>query len=92
MAEEVFLSRRAVRHELVRRRNERIADTRDDRWPVAMFMHQDSLDELLIDSDPGGEVPLMDFEGKTFMGVPVITDSQLAHGEVRLQWPEKAAR
>lgn len=84
-----LLTRRNVRHELIRRRNERIVADRDDRWPLAIFMHPETVHEVLMDADPA-EAHTLDFEGKFFMNVPLIGDERLAPGEVRLQWPVDA--
>jgi hypothetical protein len=84
-----FLSRRAVRHELIRRRNERIVELRDDSWPAHLLMHTYSLEDLRMDSDPA-EAQTMDFEGKEFMNIPVITDDRLEHGEFRVAWPSSS--
>lgn len=83
-----LVSRRAVRHELIRRRNERIAAVRDDRWPVAIYLHPETRAEVLMDGDPA-EASVVDFEGKEFMRIPLITDESLDRGVFRLQWPEE---
>jgi hypothetical protein len=85
---EVEVSRRAVRHELIRRRNERIAELRDDRWPLMLYMHPRTLDELLMDPDPA-EASVIDFEGREFMRIPLVGDPALEPGVFRLQWPEE---
>lgn len=81
-----FLSRRTVRHALLRARNTRIAEFRDDRMPRELHMHPDTLSELLVDGDPF-ERHLVDFEGKTLMGVVIVRDQSLPVGEVRIVWP-----
>lgn len=81
-----FLTRKAVRHRLVRLRNERIATTRDDAWPLQMLMAHTTHEELLVDGD-GGEQHTLDFEGRAFMNVPITVDDRLAHGVIQLVWP-----
>ena len=81
-----LLTRRAVRHHLVRLRNTRIAELRDTRWPIALMMHPATFEELLIDSDPA-EHHTIDFEGTEFMGIPLITDERRPVGDIAVQWP-----
>lgn len=83
------LSRKTVRHLLLRRRNERIATARDDRMPSRLVMSHDTLAELLADSDPA-EAWTLDFEGFEFMGVPIGVDHSLASGIVQVDWPVDA--
>jgi hypothetical protein len=80
------LSRAAVRHLIVRRRNERIRETRNESWPRLIRLHPDSLTELLVDSDPA-EAHTLDFEGLQFMNIPVQTDPELELGVVAVDWP-----
>jgi hypothetical protein len=81
------VSRRALRHLLLRRRNERIAA--DPRAAVAvrlLRMHPDTWDDLRLDPDPL-EADTVDFEGRTFCGVPVVGDLSLAAGVIEVDWP-----
>lgn len=80
------LSRRTVRHLLLRRRNERVAQLRDDRMPRRVSMNLRTLEELLTDSDPAEQWTL-DFEGMEFMGIPVVVDPSLEVGVVAVDWP-----
>jgi len=84
-----FVSRRAVRHLVLRRRNERVAADRDDRWPVLISVHPDTREELLIDSDPD-ELRTIDFEGHEFMGIPLQGDPSVEPGQIVLRWPAGA--
>lgn len=85
-----FLTRRGVRHALVRARNTRVLQDRDDRWPVLLVMHPLTMAELLMDSDPA-ERHVIDFEGKAFMDIPVLEDPGMAVGEVAMRWPQDPA-
>lgn len=82
-----FVTRRALRHVITRRRNERIAELRDEAWPLYLVMHPDTRSEILIDDDPD-EQRTIDFEGKAFMSIPIITDPSVELGLFELQWPE----
>ena len=85
-----FLTRRGVRHALLRARNGRVVEPRDDRWPVLLVMHPLTLAELLMDSDPD-ERRTIDFEGKAFMNIPLLEDPGMVVGEVAMRWPEAPA-
>lgn len=83
----IALTRRNLRHALIRHRNDRIARERtDDSWPLLLRMRDETLTELLMDPDPG-EARTFDFEGREFLGIPVLVDDQLAPGEIALDWP-----
>ena len=84
------LSRKALRHMLVRRRNERIAELRDDRWPLRLVMAPETLEELLVDSDPL-EQRTLDFEGWEFAGIPLSTRAGMERGLVAVDWPAGVA-
>ncbi len=87
-----LVTRKNVRHLIVRRRNERIAiggPTFDD-WPTAIHVHYDTLDDLLLDPD-GQEHSTIDFEGSQFMRIPLITDPSLEPGEIALRWAREVA-
>lgn len=82
-----LVTRKNVRHLLVRRRNERIAvggPTFDD-WPTAMHVHPETLEDLLLDPD-GQERNTIDFEGREFMRIPIVQDPSLEPGEFALRW------
>lgn len=79
-------SRRELRHLIIRRRNDRIASDRDDRLPVRLWMHPDTLSDLLTDDD-AAERWVLDFEGREFMGVPVVERPDMAVGLVDVDWP-----
>jgi hypothetical protein len=82
------LSRRHVRHAIIRAVNARVAELRDDRRPVLLVMARSTFDELLIDSDPN-EQWTMDFEGRQFTGIPVaVAEVGLEPGVVQMRWPE----
>lgn len=81
------VSRKALRHELLRLRNARVARLRDDREPLLVAAHPDTITELLIDSDPHEHLA-MDFEGKVFMGVPLHGDPRLPAGVFEVSWPD----
>lgn len=81
-----MLTRRAVRHHLIRLRNARIAASRDEAWPLRLHMHPLTLAELLMDGDPH-ERHVIDFEGKAFMRIPIVEDVRLAQGAVEVVWP-----
>lgn len=83
-----LLTRKAVRHALLRAHHARVAEDRDERWPLALHMHPDTLSELLVDGDPTEQWTL-DFEGMQFCNVPITTDPRLTPGEVAIQWPAK---
>lgn len=84
-----LLTRKAVRHAILRARNARVvADERDARMPLALHMHPNTLTELLVDSDPS-ERDTLDFEGLQIIGIPIQTDPRLEPGVFRLQWPVK---
>lgn len=85
-APEEFLSRRSVRHALVRARNARVVADRDERYPLLLAMSNDTLSELLVDADPH-EAHVLDFEGREFMGIPILTDDDLERGLVEIRWP-----
>jgi hypothetical protein len=79
-------TRRELRHMLMRRRNERIAADRDAAgMPRLLRMHDDTLTDLLLDPDPN-ETFTVDFEGKAFLGIPVLTDPRLERGTVEVDW------
>lgn len=81
-----YVTRANVRHLVVRRRNERIsADPRADDWPTAIHMHPETLADLLLDGD-GREANTVDFEGREFMGFPIVEDGSLEPGEFALRW------
>lgn len=82
------LSRKTVRHQLIRARNARIAEHRDDRWPMQLHMSTETLSELLLDGDPD-EQHTLDFEGFEFMGIPIEYDARLDPGVVAIVWPAK---
>ena len=80
------VSRRALRHLLLRRRNERIAADPQAAVAVRLLrMHPDTWDDLRLDPDPS-ERDTIDFEGRTFCGVPVAEDLSLAAGVVEVDW------
>lgn len=82
-----YVSRRAVRHLIVRARNARIAaEERDDRWPLQIVMAPSTLSELQVDGDPQ-EAHTLDFEGLEFMGIPLVADPEMLAGEFELRWP-----
>lgn len=83
-----LLTRKAVRHAILRAHHTRVLEARDERWPLALHMHPDSLSELLVDGDPD-EQHTLDFEGLELLRIPIVTDQRLAPGEVRIQWPAK---
>lgn len=87
MTGEAVVSRRALRHHLLRLRNGRVAQLRDDRLPVLITAHPDTISEVLMDSDPH-ERHTVDFEGKAFMGVPLLGDARLEAGVFEVRWPE----
>lgn len=80
------VTRREVRHGLLRAHNERVAASRDLSWPTALVMHPLTREDVLIDDDPA-EAHVVDFEGHAFMSIPVLTDDRLERGVVQLQWP-----
>jgi len=87
MSPPAYVTRSNVRHLLVRRRNERIAlggPTFDD-WPLAIHMHSETLEDLLLDGD-GTEAHTIDFEGREFMNIPIVEDDSLEPGEFALRW------
>ena len=89
---EEMLSRRTVRHRLIRARNERIAaDQRATAWPSTLYMSHETLTELLVDSDPAEQATL-DFEGNRFLGIPITADDRLERGVVALQWSQGVTR
>jgi hypothetical protein len=80
------ISRRVLRHMLMRRRNERIAADRDaDGMPSSLRMGQESLDALLVDNDPGEQFA-MDWLGKEFLRIPILVDPRLQAGVVEVDW------
>lgn len=83
-----LLSRKTVKHLLMRARNTRVIELRDDRWPELMRVNQRTLEELLTDGDPL-EVQTLDFEGNAFLGVPILIDPRLDNGQVAFDWPKK---
>lgn len=83
-----LLTRKAVRHAILRAHHARAVADRDERWPLALHMHPDSLSELLVDGDPD-EQHTLDFEGLELMRIPIVTDQRIPAGEVRIQWPAK---
>lgn len=80
------LTRKGLRHALLRRRNERILASHDEAWPLLVRMHSETLSDLLVDDDPA-EATTFDFEGARFMGIPVLGDDTMAHGAIALDWP-----
>lgn len=80
------LTRRGLRHTLIRRRNARIMESDDDSWPLLLRMSSETLSTVLVDDDPA-EQATVDFEGRVFMGIPVLTDDTLPLGEVAVGWP-----
>jgi hypothetical protein len=89
MSEEM-LSRRSVRHSIMRARNARVAELGPlagaDVMPVMLTMHPLTLAELLMDSD-AAEHHVIDFEGKAFMGIPIMEDDRMSIGSVAVRWP-----
>jgi hypothetical protein len=81
-----LLTRRAVRHHLMRLRNARVAELRDERMPEHLTMHPDTLAELQMDGDRD-EQHTLDFEGRQFMGIPLVTDDRLEVGDIAVAWP-----
>jgi len=85
-----LVSRRNLRHLIMRRRNERIAELRDDRFPVEILMHRETLEDLRADGDPD-EYATLDFEGTVFMGIAVqaqyTEDGGPGPGEFVVAWP-----
>lgn len=80
-------ARRELRHALMRRRNERIAaDQHADGMPVALVMAPTTREELLLDNDPA-EAFAIDFEGREFLGIPLLEVDTLEHGVVEVRWP-----
>jgi hypothetical protein len=90
------LTRRNLRHALMRRRNERIAAAgpRYDEPPAELFLSPATREDLLKDGDPD-EAKTIDFLGEMFCGVPLIEDGRLAKGQFVVRWgrllPEEAA-
>lgn len=82
------LTRRGLRHTLIRRRNTRILAQVGDGWPLLLRMSAETLSHVLVDDDPA-EQHTVDFEGRVvFMGIPVLTDDTLPLGEVAVDWPQ----
>lgn len=81
------VSRRELRHALMRRRNERIAaDRHADGMPVVLRMHPDTAWALLADPDPN-ERFTVDDEGRTFLGIPIQTHPEVVLWAVEVDWP-----
>lgn len=81
------LTRRGLRHALIRRRNARIAGFRlDDSWPLVLRMSSETRSAVLVDGDPA-EQGTVDFEGRLFMGIPILVDEALGFGDVAVDWP-----
>lgn len=80
------LTRRGLRHTLLRARNDRIAASRDESWPRLLVMSHLTLTELLVDDDPA-EAFTVDFEGKRFMGILILADEETPYGDVVVEWP-----
>lgn len=89
--DDTLVSRRALRHQLIRLRNARVAETQDDRWPLLVLMHPDTLTELMVDGDREEQWTLEYLlDGSTkFMGVPVVTDERLELGVFEIRWPPR---
>jgi hypothetical protein len=87
---EIDLTRRNVRHHLIRARNERVAAGGPGfaEWPTTLFLNRVTLEELERDGDPE-EVDTMDFEGETFMGIPIVQDPRLDNGVFAVTWAKK---
>lgn len=81
-----LMTRRGLRHSLIRRRNARIVEQRGDAWPVLLRMSSETLSQVLVDDDPA-EQQTVDFEGRVFMGIAVLSDDTLPFGEVAIDWP-----
>lgn len=85
------VSRRNLRHLITRRRNERIAELRDDRWPLTIYCHVDTQRELIVDGDPTEAHTITDIEGKEFMGIPLVgtytDDAGVGPGQFAVVWP-----
>lgn len=80
------VSRRNVRHALMRAHNRRVGELRDDRWPLALHACRRTVDELLLDGDPA-EAQTVDSLGMRFLGIPLEVDPRLAAGEFTVVWP-----
>lgn len=81
------VSRKALRHLIMRRRNERIvADQRAVEMPAVIHLHPDTRDEILMDNDPN-EMFTVDFEGREFLGIPLQGDPALERGVFVVVWP-----
>lgn len=88
------MTRRELRHAILRARNQRVIAAGPDGWqphlhasPVALALHPDDAAELRLDGD-WAEAGALDFEGKAFMGVPITEDPQLERGTFTVTWPE----
>lgn len=90
-ADSSTLSRRSLRHLLMRRRNERIRELRDERVPVVIVMGPETLDQLEIDGDPEEawtlESATVAGEVYRFCSIPVLVDTQLEVGIFEVRWP-----
>lgn len=85
---ENMLTRKALRNLLLRRRNERIAESRDDRSPVLLRMHPATCAELELDGDPEEfETMRVNAEFTEFAGIPIVQDPSLSFGQVEVDWP-----
>ncbi len=81
------LSRKELRHMLLRRRNERVmADRHALGLPTLLVMHPHTAEELRLDNDPDERFTL-DFEGREFMGIPILEDARVKLWRVEVRWP-----
>lgn len=82
------VSRRELRHMILRRRNERVVANRHAAlMPTVLRMHPETRYALLRDDDPN-ERWALDFEGDEFLGIPIFTDASLELWTVDVTWPE----
>jgi hypothetical protein len=83
------LTRKGLRHRLIRARNERVARRLPNELPALLLMHPATHDELLVDGDPS-ELFTMSMNGREFMGVPISHDPRLELGDITVVWPKPA--
>lgn len=83
-----LLTCRALKHALMRALNTRVAEQYDRRHPLALHMHRLTQEDLLIDRVAPEDQFIYDFVKDEFMGVPVVVDSRVPHGEVQVLWPD----
>ena len=81
------LTRRELRHAIMRRRNARINESRDDRLPVQITLHPDTWDDVRLDGDPAEQASVYFGDPDHFGGIPVQGNPRLPYGEIELTWP-----